>query len=416
MAFRQFRDGRISAPMPLLADQLARAIPAVAEDDPLSRALYLFRREQVTALPVVRGGTLVGWVEEARLADAMAADADVSLLPVATLLAPPPAMLSPLSPPEEALAAFLSTGSSLLPITTLEGRYLACLARADILAAQTGRLTPLRVGGMATPLGVYLTSGTVSGGAGLPGLLLSGVLMATLLWLAQTVLLLGVAWLANHTGVIILRDVAQLMSGDVVSGSPWRQVSATLLTSGLLMGVFMLLMRFGPLLAGYHAAEHQTVHAIEQGEPLTVEAVRRMPRVHPRCGTNLWAIMSLCYLAVTILSFALTTKLAHEDIGIVISPAVVMVLVIAAQWRRIGGWLQQYITTRPATTRELLSGIRAGEEVLQRHQQVAYQPPNRFGRLWQMGLAQVLIGVMLAQYLLNLLDSRLDLLWQNLVK
>ncbi len=32
------------------------------------------------------------------------------------------------------------------------------------------------------------------------------------------------------------------------------------------------------------------VHAIEEGEDLTLEKVRPMPRVHPRCGTNLVAL------------------------------------------------------------------------------------------------------------------------------
>jgi uncharacterized protein YqhQ len=35
------------------------------------------------------------------------------------------------------------------------------------------------------------------------------------------------------------------------------------------------------------------VHAIERGEPLVLEVVRRMPRVHPRCGTNLVAGIAL---------------------------------------------------------------------------------------------------------------------------
>lgn len=36
----------------------------------------------------------------------------------------------------------------------------------------------------------------------------------------------------------------------------------------------------------YHGAEHKTIFAVEAGEELTVENVRRMPRCHPRCGTS----------------------------------------------------------------------------------------------------------------------------------
>lgn len=35
----------------------------------------------------------------------------------------------------------------------------------------------------------------------------------------------------------------------------------------------------------YHGAEHMAVHAHEHGQPLTIEAVRRYPTAHPRCGT-----------------------------------------------------------------------------------------------------------------------------------
>ncbi len=36
----------------------------------------------------------------------------------------------------------------------------------------------------------------------------------------------------------------------------------------------------------YHGAEHMTIHAHEQGRELTVPAIRRFPKEHPRCGTS----------------------------------------------------------------------------------------------------------------------------------
>lgn len=36
---------------------------------------------------------------------------------------------------------------------------------------------------------------------------------------------------------------------------------------------------------GYHGAEHMTIHAHEDGAPLTTEAIARYPKAHPRCGT-----------------------------------------------------------------------------------------------------------------------------------
>ena len=36
----------------------------------------------------------------------------------------------------------------------------------------------------------------------------------------------------------------------------------------------------------YHGAEHKTIFAVEEGKDLTVENIRGMSRLHPRCGTS----------------------------------------------------------------------------------------------------------------------------------
>ena len=36
----------------------------------------------------------------------------------------------------------------------------------------------------------------------------------------------------------------------------------------------------------YHGAEHKTIWTYERGEELTVENIRKNPRLHPRCGTS----------------------------------------------------------------------------------------------------------------------------------
>lgn len=41
----------------------------------------------------------------------------------------------------------------------------------------------------------------------------------------------------------------------------------------------------------YHGAEHKTIACYEHGEPLTIQNVRKYPRVHPRCGTSFLANM-----------------------------------------------------------------------------------------------------------------------------
>lgn len=51
----------------------------------------------------------------------------------------------------------------------------------------------------------------------------------------------------------------------------------------------------------YHGAEHKTIHCFEQGLPLTVENVKKMSRLHPRCGTSFMVFMVL--VGVFIFSF-----------------------------------------------------------------------------------------------------------------
>ncbi len=55
----------------------------------------------------------------------------------------------------------------------------------------------------------------------------------------------------------------------------------------------------------YHGAEHKTIFAFEAGEELTVENVRKYPRLHPRCGTSFLLIVMLVSIAV----FSLIPKL-----------------------------------------------------------------------------------------------------------
>ena len=56
----------------------------------------------------------------------------------------------------------------------------------------------------------------------------------------------------------------------------------------------------------YHGAEHKTIRCYEAGLPLTVENVRKMTRLHPRCGTSfLLVVMILSILIFSVASTAL---------------------------------------------------------------------------------------------------------------
>jgi Predicted metal-dependent enzyme len=51
----------------------------------------------------------------------------------------------------------------------------------------------------------------------------------------------------------------------------------------------------------YHGAEHKTIFCYESGEELTVENVRKQPRLHPRCGTNFLLIVMI--VSIILFSF-----------------------------------------------------------------------------------------------------------------
>lgn len=48
----------------------------------------------------------------------------------------------------------------------------------------------------------------------------------------------------------------------------------------------------------YHGAEHKSIFAYEKGLELTVENVRKMDRLHPRCGTNFMFVVIAISIAI----------------------------------------------------------------------------------------------------------------------
>lgn len=58
----------------------------------------------------------------------------------------------------------------------------------------------------------------------------------------------------------------------------------------------------------YHGAEHKTIRCYEAGLPLTVENVRKMTRLHPRCGTSFLLVVMI--LSILVFSVASSLLLA----------------------------------------------------------------------------------------------------------
>jgi CBS domain-containing protein len=355
-----------------------RRVPAVSPDARIAVAIEMVKTSPYRAVPVIGGsGEFVGMVTEAALSRLLLAastpEARAKSRESAVTLAMEPRdyWTVPMTPVSEVSWLFDQTQRDVLPVLGPEFLFYGLIGRGDLVQELSRPFQPPTVGGMATPLGVYLTTGRVSGGAGTLGLMLTGVFMATISVIALALVILADSYLPPLSLPVsvlaVIPPVVRTAVGDVI---------------GSIFGILPLLLalRFSPI-AGYHAAEHQVVHAIERGEPLLVEAVRSMPRVHPRCGTN---IVAAVFLAMTVF-----TALVALPGGLNLLAAGLATLLY---WRNLGAWLQQHVTTRPASDRQLESAIAAAREVLARHSAAPDAPMRPLARLWRMGLPQILLG------------------------
>jgi len=277
-----------------------------------------------------------------------------------------------------------------LPVVNESGHYRGMIGRADVIAALGNQVRPPVVGGMATPLGVWLTTGTLSAGAPPLGLFLSGATMGLCYALSHYILLFALAAMNAQWGAMFLSGRLGIES----TSSNLFNIAVTAV-EGLL---FLTIMRLMPL-SGVHAAEHQTVHAIERGVPLEAEWVRKMPRAHPRCGTNLVALGGLILIVFGHLPST--------------SPGTVLfaLLLIYLAWRRLGTDLQNLFTTRPASDKQLESGIRAGKELLRKYQDEPHLLTSFGARLFNSGLLLSAAGMILVTSAFSYLASELATRW-----
>jgi uncharacterized protein YqhQ len=65
-----------------------------------------------------------------------------------------------------------------------------------------------------------------------------------------------------------------------------------------------------------------SIHALEAGDPLTVDAVRKYPTAHPRCGTEFLVVVIL----VSIVVFSLVGR---QEIAVMVGSRIVLIPVIA---------------------------------------------------------------------------------------
>lgn len=339
---------------------LMSAAPYLYPDSSLGAAAARFRETWVPLLPVLDDNRIVGVVLREEVFSSLLSGQSESSL-IEGLLRNPPVVLHPHWTAEEALEQFRTAPAAPVAIVTdEEGRYLGLVRALDLFCPVAEPARPRQAGGMATPFGVYLTTGDVSAGAGPVALAATGAL----LFLLITVCTLAVYWF-------------------------WQSVP--LRAPGWAIGA---LLQFGPAvlffaalkvlpLTRVHGAEHKVVHAIERGEPLTLEAARRMPRVHPRCGTNL-AVGAMLFIVLVNLSWPHVQELG----------ALFALLATLMLWRPVGAVFQHYLTTSEPTDRQLEAALAVGRELVERYRASPRRRASFAMRLASSGLPWILLGAM----------------------
>jgi hypothetical protein len=336
-------------------------------------------------LPVVLHGRLVGVVGYEQIAPMLAEgpySASLRRQTVADVMVQPQVVADANETVTSLCRRFARSLVTTVSVVGPEGEYLGTVFIGDLVAPGGPPPYPARVGGMATPFGVYLTNGRVRGGVNDIALFSAGVVLG-LLSTAACAIATALFWLATQMhilsvpGGITLSDLADVP--DTVSGLP-----GILWTVAVLI-TFMLLMR-ATRMAAFHAAEHQAVHAMERQEQLTPETLARMPRPHPRCGTNIW-VASLLYCSL--LQALLFTRYFDVTTAGIFAAVITLFL-----WRRVGAVVQQLFTTRPAGEAELRSGIHAAEQLMQRYLETPPGKTKPLQRIWCMGMIQSACGMM----------------------
>lgn len=373
-----------------------RRVPVAYPNESLIRGAERMREGGLNALPIVQGGIPVGLLTEASLRAALQ-DPQNAVQPVQDWMETDFETILLDVPIEQAIHQLRQTDQSPLIVVDTLGAYAGVLTASDILSRVQTILHPPQVGGMATPLGVYLTTGTLRAGPGDIALFLTGVLIFTLFTLSSWLVTAGTLWIQERTDMPLHSYLISPFGGTWLL-SDWLgilfRVSSTLL--------FLGLMRALPL-AGTHAAEHKVVHAIERGEPLILEVVRRMPRVHPRCGTNLAAGIFLFIGLVEVFRW-LIPGAEGQQLGLLF--ALMMTVLF---WRTFGALLQWAATTKPPTDKQLLGAIRSGEELLSRYRRRAYTQVSFGKRLWNIGLVQIIAGGWFAIAIVVLIEQWLGI-------
>ena len=128
---------------------------------------------------------------------------------------------------------------------------------------------------------------------------------------------------------VIVFLLIPLFLGDLVGNYFSSDLLANVFEGFLRLAMFLLYIFLIGLMPDvkrvfmYHGAEHMTVHAMENGAPLTTENIRSYPTAHPRCGTAF-------LLTVMVIAIILFIFIPRDPLWWLISSRIILLPIIAA--------------------------------------------------------------------------------------
>jgi uncharacterized protein YqhQ len=146
-------------------------------------------------------------------------------------------------------------------------------------------------------------------------------------------LMLGLTLVAG-VGIFFLLPllIASATTSNIQNGLVQHLVEG-LIRVGIFLGYLLVISQAGDVrrVFQYHGAEHMTIHALEAGDPLVVDAVRKYPTAHPRCGTEFLVVV----IALSIVAFSLVGR---QEPVVMVGSRIALIPVIAAVGYEILKW------------------------------------------------------------------------------
>ncbi len=190
-------------------------------------------------------------------------------------------------------------------------------------------------------------------------------------------LMLGITAILGIGLFFILPLVVATFTAGNVENDLVQHTIEGLVRIAIFLGYLVLIARTPDIarVFRYHGAEHMSIHALEHGDPLRPEAIRKYPTAHPRCGTEFLVVVIL----LSILAFSLVGR---QSPVIMVGSRILLIPVIASvgyELLRLGarhrsnpvirvimwpGILVQMITTKQPTDDMIEVAVVALEEAL----------------------------------------------------